>query len=90
MSTLIRLDALNALVYYCMMKHCLKEGCEKPAVVRGYCRVHYKVWQTKSRVDALRGILEKAELIKKVKPELSEVMDELTKDAKELYREFKD
>jgi len=72
------------------MAKCAKESCSKEAVVRGYCRVHYKVWQTKSRIDALRQILERAELIKKIKPELKDVMDELTKDAKELYRDFKD
>ena len=72
------------------MAKCAKESCNKEAVVRGYCRVHYKVWQTKSRVDALRQILERAELIKKIKPELKDVMDELTKGAKDLYRDFKD
>lgn len=72
------------------MAKCAKDTCTKPAVSRGYCRVHYKVWQTKSRVDALRGILEKAELIKKIKPELKDVMDELTKDARDLYRDFKE
>ena len=72
------------------MAKCAKDSCNKEPVVRGFCRVHYKVWQTKSRVDALRQILERAELIKKIKPELKEVMDELTKDAKDLYRDFKD
>lgn len=67
---------------------CSHPGCPNPAKSKGLCKTHYRYKKVKDREEALRYIIRKAEAIKSRRPDLAEILDELTALARPLFREF--
>lgn len=75
-----------------MKNICKFDGCRNAATVKGYCRTHYSYTKVRARDKALRDVVRNisklADELAVKNPNLANVLTDITKEAKTLYREF--
>src|SRR6266550_3500829 len=59
--------------------------CGKSSIAMGFCSTHYAREKQRRKIKALNDIMNKIEGLKTSRPELTEVLDEITAEARPLF-----
>jgi hypothetical protein len=62
--------------------------CDKEASAKGFCGNHYRYQRTRTREIALKDLLTSLDALKTKRPDVGQYIDEATKEARLLFREF--
>ncbi len=64
--------------------------CDKPARGNGLCSTHYRQERVRQREEMLKQIITTVEGLKLKRPQIADELEAIIKDAKPLFREFKE